>query len=145
MQEDEMRRMRIAVAALLTMGFAAGSVYAQAGAPGIKVNVPFRFNIGTTMYAAGEYSFLSSGERVWLQEVNGRNVAVSFTGKANGRVPERDGKVVFDCYAGECFLSQVWIAGQEAGRELVKSKRGIQLARTGSGEQIALLGTKPQS
>ena len=70
-------------------------------------------------------------------------VAVLFTGALDGRVSEKNGRVIFDCYFGECFLSQVWIAGQDAGRTLPKSKRQIELAKTSAGQEFALLGSKP--
>jgi hypothetical protein len=100
--------------------------------------------IGRTTFSAGEYSIFSSRDKVWVQEASGRNVAVMFTDALDGKAPEQNGRVIFDCYVGECFLSQVWIAGQDAGRTLPKSKRQIQLASTGAGQQFALLGTNPQ-
>jgi len=76
-----------------------------------------------------------------VQEASGRNVAALFTNSVDGKVPARNGKAVFKCYSGECFLSQVWIAGQEAGRSLPDSKREMELAKKGPGEEYALLGT----
>jgi hypothetical protein len=86
----------------------------------------------------------SSRDKVWVQEASGRNIAVVVTDAIDGRVPEHDGRVIFACYVSECFLSQVWIVGQDAGRTLPKPKREIQLARTGAGQQFSLLGSKPK-
>lgn len=138
-----MRHVRT-IAALLSLLGVVGSVHGQAGNPGIKVTVPFQFEIGKTTFSAGDYFIFSSSDKVWLQAASGRNVAVLFTGALSGKVPERDGKVVFNCYFGECFLSQVWIAGQEAGRTLPRSKHQIELEKTSAGEQFALLGSKMQ-
>ena len=135
-----MRHVRTITAALVMLGFIVGSVQGQAGAPGIRVAVPFRFAIEGKTFLAGQYTFLSSHDKLWIQESGGRNVAVLFTGTLDGKVPERDGKVIFDCYFNECFLAQVWIAGAEAGRTLPKSKHEIQLAKTAPGQQFALLG-----
>jgi hypothetical protein len=133
---------RTIAALLLTLGLVVGSAHGQTGSPGIKVTVPFRFVIGRAAFSAGEYSIFSSRDKVWVQEASGRNVAVLFTGALDGRVPVRDGRVIFDCYSGECFLSQVWIAGQETGRSLSKSKRQIYLASAGVAEQFTLSGRK---
>jgi hypothetical protein len=138
-----MRHIRTIATLLLALGFVVGAAHGQAGSPGVKVNVPFRFVIGRATFPAGEYSIFSSRDKVWVQEASGRNVAVSFTGVLDGKVPERDGRVIFDCYFDECFLSQVWSAGQEAGRTLPKSERQIRLAGKGAGQKFALLGTKP--
>ncbi|HWY43599.1 MAG TPA: hypothetical protein VNX66_08885 [Candidatus Sulfotelmatobacter sp.] len=140
-----MRKQLQRVAALfVVLGFAIGSANGQAGTPGIKVKVPFSFAVGQKTLSAGEYTVISSKEKIWVQEANGRNMAVLFTNSLDGRVPARDGRVVFKCYFGECFLSQVWIAGQEAGRRLPDSKRQLQLAKKGPGEEYALLGTATQ-
>jgi len=138
-----MRYVRTIAAILLVWGFVVGSAHGQAGAPGIKVNVPFQFMIGRTSFSPGRYLFISSRDKVWVQQASGQNVAVLFTGALDGKVPERGGRVIFDCYFGECFLSQVWIAGQEAGRTVPKSKHQVQLASKAGGQQFALLGTKP--
>jgi hypothetical protein len=134
-----MKYSRMITAALMMLGFVVGSVHGQAGAPRIKVAVPFRFAIEGKTFTAGQYAFISSRDKLWVQEASGRNVAVLFTGALEGKVPVRDGNVIFDCYLDECFLSQVWIGGAEAGRTLPKSKHEIQLAK-----QIALMGRKSQ-
>jgi len=138
-----MRHLKTIATLVLASGFAVGSACGQTGSPGIKVKIPFQFVIEGKNFSAGYYSFYSSREKVWVQEASGRNVAVSFTGALEGKVPERDGKVIFTCYFDECFLSQVWIAGQETGQMVPKSKRQIQLAKTSRGQEFALLGTKP--
>lgn len=140
-----MRHLRTIAALLLMSGFVAGTSRGQAGSPGVKVTVPFRFVIGGTTFSAGDYSIYSARAKVWVQEASGRNVAVVFTSGLDAKVPERGGRVVFDCYLNECFLSQVWIAGQDGGRELPKSKRQIELAKRGAPQQFALLGKKPQA
>jgi hypothetical protein len=139
-----MRHLRTFATLLLMLGFVVASAYGQAGSPGIKVTVPFSFVIGRSPFSAGEYSIFSAKDKVWVQEASGRNVAVSFTGALDGEVPKLNGRVVFDCYSEECFLSQVWIAGQDSGRTLPRSKRQVRLASTGTVQQFALLGRKPQ-
>jgi hypothetical protein len=114
----------------------------QAGAPGIKLTVPFSFVIGRSAFSAGVYSIYSVKNKVWVQEASGRNIAVLFSEPLDGEVPQQDGKVIFDCYSEECFLSQVWIAGQDSGRTLPRSKRHVHLASTGVSQQFALLGRK---
>jgi frataxin-like iron-binding protein CyaY len=134
------KQVSIAAALLVVGSFVVGSARGQAGSPGIKVNVPFQFAIGGKTLSAGEYKVYSSSEKVWVQEKSGRNVAVLFTSALDGKLPARDGQVIFNCYFNECFLSQVWIAGQEAGRKLPDTKREIQLAKKRAGQEYALLG-----
>lgn len=139
-----MRQVRTIATLLMALGSLVGSSQGQKGAPGIKVTVPFRFEIQRMAFASGDYFFFSVLDKVWVQEGSGKNVAVLMTSSVGGKVFEGDGRVLFDCYSGECFLSQVWIAGQEAGRKLPKSRRQIELASKGSVQEFALLGKKPQ-
>ena len=139
-----MRHVRTIATLLMTLGFVVAWSQGQKGAPGIKVTVPFQFEIQRTAFASGDYLFFSALDKVWVQEASGRNVAVLMTSMVEGKMSEGDGRVLFDCYSGECFLSQVWIAGQEAGRKLPKSKRQIELAGKSSVQEFALLGKKPQ-
>jgi len=141
-----MRTLRTIAAVVLVLGFVVGSTYGQWGAPKMKVTVPFQFSIGQTTLSAGQYLITSLDDRVLVQEVGGRNNAITFAGRRDGKVSEQNSRAIFDCYLGECFLSQVWFSGQEAGYTLPQSKRQIQLAKTSTGQQFALLGTtKPQS
>jgi hypothetical protein len=139
-----MRHVRTIATLLIALGSVVGSSQGQKGAPGIKVTVPFRFEIQRMTLASGDYLFFASRDKVWVQEASGRNVAVLMTGMVEGKVSDGDGRVLFDCYSGECFLSQVWIASQEAGRKLPKSERQIELASKGAVQEFALLGKKSQ-
>jgi hypothetical protein len=143
-QEDGMRHVRTVATLLMALGCLVGSSQGQKGAPGIQVTVPFGFEIQRMTLASGDYLFFASRDKVWVQDATGRNVAVLMTSMQVGKVSEGDGRVIFDCYSGECFLSQVWIAGQEAGWKLTKSKRQTELASKGSVQEFALLGKKPQ-
>jgi hypothetical protein len=135
-----MRHVRMMAALLLILGFVVATAQGQTGAPGIRVTVPFRFAVGRTTFSAGQYSVFSSRDKIWIQDANARNVAVSYTGALEGKVPEKNGKIIFDCYLGECFLSQVWIAGLQAGRELPRLKHQIELEGKTPGQQFVLLG-----
>jgi len=127
---------------LLMLGSIMASAHGQIGSPGIKVTVPFSFVIGRSAFSAGDYSIYSVKDKVWVQEASGRNIAVLFSEPLDGEVPQQNGRIVFDCYSEECFLSQVWIAGQDSGRTLARSKRHVHLASMGVSQQFALLGSK---
>jgi hypothetical protein len=136
-----MRTLRTIAAVVLMLGFVVGSTYGQWGAAKMKVTVPFRFAIGGKTLSAGQYLITSLNDRVLVQEVSGRNNAIMFTGRLDGKVSEQNSRAIFDCYFGECFLSQIWFSGQDAGHTLSQSKRQVELARKGAGQQFALLGT----
>jgi hypothetical protein len=137
-------RQTLTIATILMMfGLALGAAQGQRGTPGLKVTVPFPFVIQRTTLSSGDYLFFSSRDKLWVQEASGRSVALLLTGVGDEKGAGREGRVIFDCYFGECFLSQVLIAGEEVGRTLPKSKRQIELASKSTGQQFALLGKKP--
>src|SRR5438045_7727536 len=86
----EMRRIRTITTILMMLGLCGGLAHGQKGTPGVKVTVPFPFVIQRTTLSSGDYSFFSSRDKVWIQEANGRNVAVLLTGAQDGRVAEKN-------------------------------------------------------
>ncbi len=141
-----MRTLRNIAAAVLMLGSVVGSAHGQSGTAKIKVTVPFQFSIGETTLSAGQYFITSSDNKMWVQEGSGRYVAQLLTHAGSGKISERNSRVTFDCYFGECFLSQIWFSGQDAGHKLPQSKHQVELASKAHGQQFALLGTtKPQS
>ena len=57
----------------------------------------------------------------------------------------RRNDVVFNCYGDRRFLSQVWVAGKDLGRELLKSPSEKQLAKRPTGHDVAVLTVKSRS
>ena len=137
-----MRNLRTLALVTLMLGPVAASIFGQSGTPTMKVTVPFQFSIGRTTLSAGQYLITSADDRLLVQEATGRNVAVLVTRPYSNKLSEQKSRVIFDCYFGECFLSQVWFEG--AGRILPSSKHEVELASKGGGQQFALLGAKPQ-
>jgi hypothetical protein len=118
------RNMLLALAALL---LAAGSAYAQNDI----FNVPFQFAIGKSVMSAGHYSIKSasrnSGTLIILDHQTGRSRFVDGN-PIRSRGAQDQTKLVFHCYSGSCFLSQVW-TGNDVGRRLTESSQELELAK----------------
>ena len=112
------------------------STHAQAG--GLKVKVPFDFEVANTTLPAGEYVIWSQRELVMLRASSGIIVAKV---QANRTIHDggTSGKVIFNCYQRRCFLAQLWTADAEKAREIVKSKNEKEVSRRGEPLQFALL------
>jgi hypothetical protein len=110
---------------------------AQVG--GIKVQIPFEFNITKQTFPAGEYVLWSEHDQLFLRVAGGKTVAMVQSNRTvrNGG---NTGKVLFNCYEKRCFLSQLWTPDPDQARELPKSKLEMELARHGEAQQFALLG-----
>jgi hypothetical protein len=136
-----MKKLRLLFAALgLLAGIAVIPAYAQKGA--MKINVPFNFAMGDKTYPAGEYAFSSLKDSVILQNSGGARIAMVLANHTAAGSAGKLGKVIFACYAEEqCFVSQIWISGQDDGRELFRSRMETRAAAKQVERSIALLGT----
>lgn len=115
--------------------------YGQVG--GVKVKVPFKFVVANRTLPEGEYVLSSVRDEVFVQDAEGKRVAMVLANAVGGRRVGKTGEVVFECYTDLCFLSQVWTPGQDTGRELLRSRLESEIAKRESGKYFALLGSEP--
>jgi hypothetical protein len=101
----------------------------------IAVNIPFDFAFGETRLPAGNYALRrivlpSSYDRVVIQNVDGRGDTRTVMTRPN-RTSEvaKQSNLVFNRYWDQYFLSQVWIAGSDTGRDLFQSRNERNLAK----------------
>jgi hypothetical protein len=125
----------------LLVGLTVASAHGQVW--GVRVKVPFKFVVANKTLPEGDYLLSSVHDEVFVQNSQGKRVAMVSTNAVSGRTAGKTGEVIFECYTDLCFLSQVWTPGQEFGRELLKSHVEIQIAKRETGKYFALLGTEP--
>ncbi len=90
-----------------------------------RANIPFDFSVGDKVLPAGEYqvSALTDGKTVVLvRSRDGKNSAIRLTYTENKTVATDKGTLVFRRYANHYFLAEIWTAGDQTGRCLLKSK-----------------------
>ena len=129
-------KIKLLVAACCFFG-AVVATPAQVG--GIKVQVPFEFHFAKQTLPAGEYVIWSERDQLFLRIAGGKTVGMV---RSNRTVHDggKTGKVLFNCYARNCFLSQLWTPDPDQAREIPISKSEMELARQGETQQFALLG-----
>ena len=115
---------------LLTMS--AVSIHAQSKRS--TINIPFNFTVGLKTLPAGEYVVepnRKDSNSFWLiQGVKDNDSVIFSTGSVwTGRMQENT-RLVFNNYAGQYFLSQIWNAGDGSGRELRMPRLERQLAKS---------------
>jgi hypothetical protein len=101
----------------------------------VAVNIPFDFAFGQTKLPAGNYTLRrialpSSYDRLVIQNADGRGD--SYTGISSPHrtsETQKQSKLVFNRYGDQYFLSQVWIAGSDTGRDLFQSRNERSLAK----------------
>jgi hypothetical protein len=135
-----MKKQTLLFAALcLVIGSAVLQAYGQTG--GVKVKIPFNFILGDETYPAGEYVFSSAKDHVIVQNSEGTRIAMHMANHVTGRSAGKNGRVIFECYTDQCFLSQTWTPGQDDGRQLLRSRMERRVAAKQAGKYMALLGT----
>jgi hypothetical protein len=111
--------MLIAAVALMA---ALVSAHAQSSSS-VVADIPFEFSVGGKSMKAGEYSvkeYTANGDAVLIRSQDSEGGAVRLTQSIQAPTPQQ-GKLVFHRYGQSYFLSEVWMWGQQTGRQLLKS------------------------
>lgn len=119
------------------------TVAAQVGSAqtvGLRVGIPFQFNVGDKVLPAGQYLILApQGGTLRILGPNGA-AALAVTNEVSGQRPDGPGLVDFNCYGQRCFLSQFWTERSETGKEVIKSAMEKELAS--AKEQVAVIALR---
>ncbi len=111
----------IFVALSLFLMLASVPIYAQEGDT-IDVNIPFKFTIGNTTLRPGKYIIERADlidANVWRIHDQDNSMSVDFlTNEAQTERTPTKTELVFNEVEGQHFLSQIWIEGENLGREL---------------------------
>src|SRR6516165_2371135 len=99
----------------------------------MKVNVPFSFGVEDHSLPAGQYLvFTVTPERsIRIVSADGKHSAIVNTLPNYASSPSENSRLVFHRYGNEYFLTQVWTAGQNVGRNPLSTKRAREIASTG--------------
>ena len=131
--------MKLSLAIALGCLLAAGlPIYAQTG--GIRVNVPFRFFVASRALPPGEYTVSALRDSVVLWDSQGKRVAMVISNSLR-RTGGDTGQIVFDCYTGRCYLSQVRTPDPNCSREVLRSKEEIELAKQEPAKPFVLVAS----
>lgn len=99
--------------------------------PRIYVTVPFDFHVGDKEFPAGEYTVRASPGQtaVLLQSTDYSRAQFVLTNATQARTWVERPSLVFNRYGTECFLSTIWLAGSNTGRQLSQSRQERELAQ----------------
>lgn len=92
--------------------------------------VPFNFTVGDTHLPAGAYRFTELNTEGTMQI---RNAEDGHSIMVNAATPKgsqaESSKLVFRCYGGNCFLSEIWYQGEASGHGLAPGKHEKEIAQ----------------
>jgi hypothetical protein len=108
---------------------AAASVYAQ-GSQNLTVQVPFGFHVGDSILPSGEYivsTDVAPGV-VRVRSADAKSSVMILSMPTQTLATPSTGKLVFNKYGDEYFLSQIWKSGVNTGNKLHQSRREVEVA-----------------
>lgn len=117
--------------ALLGLGMLLAVSATQAQEARVKANIPFDFVVGNKVLPAGEYIVSPEGgtnQAIVIRSEEGDSFALATTHACATSNPVST-KLVFHTMGGQYFLSQIWTAGYDQGRQLPKSRSELQMAK----------------
>lgn len=101
---------------------------AVAGQAGLELtaDIPFKFTVCTKQLPAGKYKVqpvsTANPRLLLLRSEDGSSVEIACTRDVTGDKATTSGKLIFNRYGDEYFLSELWFAGQKTGNQLVKTE-----------------------
>lgn len=127
----------------------ATSVSAQSN-HNLVVTIPFEFAIQGKTLPPGKYIVKRvSADRPEMLSIvsvdSGTTRVAVLTSNVRAKTTQRESTLVFNQYGNQYFLSQIWEAGNSAGREVMKSGKEHQLERElaknrAAREKVAIVG-----
>ena len=96
----------------------------------LKADIPFDFVVGDKQLPSGEYHVKQMHQGVTLiQSKDARSAAMVLTIGLQASKVSDAGKLVFNRYGDQYFLSKIWEASSNTGRELRKSRLEREVAQ----------------
>jgi hypothetical protein len=126
-------------AAGFLMVLLAAAATAQNNPAILKADIPFPFVVANHTLPAGHYVVGTLGEQTIRIANAHQQGAFVLTSRVDGRASKSLGKLVFYRYEDRYFLTQVWNAGNNHGKQVFKSAAEEELERKGASKEIAVL------
>ena len=117
---------------VMAVAFATAVVSANAQSRHQVAKIPFEFIVGDSSLPAGQYdvtSMTSNDAVLRITNSEQKQTAIRLTQTVSHTKPADKGKLVFRRYADRYFLAEVWSAGDNSGRQLMKSKQERAIER----------------
>ena len=116
----------------LTITFAVAPAAAESFGS-IRVDVPFEFSAGHSVFPAGKYTIRPAGVStngvIRITSEDGKASGILLTNSAESIESKNETVLIFHRYGDQYFLFQVWVVGDTIGLEIPKSSMEREAAR----------------
>lgn len=129
--------------AAMVMVLAVGTANAQIGNGTVKADVPFAFTIANQTLPAGQYAVHKMNDLGTLALIgNGSALAMIQSNRVEAAKAQKITKLVFHRYGDRYFLYQIWVQGEDSGRQLPVTPLERELASNRQPNSVAVLAAK---
>ena len=136
--------MKKQVLTLLGLGLMLASAAAYAQTVNMKVNIPFKFVVRDATLPSGEYTIGTLGmasNAISIRNSDQKAQSLVLSHRCESSTTSEQTKLVFHRYGDRYFLSQIWVAGDNAGRELTKSRQEVEVAQDYTMQNVLLVAS----
>jgi hypothetical protein len=127
---------------MLTLTMLIGAATAMAQTPEkITVHAPFEFTVADKTLPAGDYTIRPLlSNRLLIRSDDGREALIATTFNVRAKETPSPASLVFARYGERYFLSQILVPSMGFGRELMRSRVEVRLAKTASPSRVPVPG-----
>lgn len=129
---------------LLSLGLLLVTALAYAETVNMKVNIPFNFVVGGATLPGGEYrveGLGGAGNAISIRKLDQTAKSLTQAVRCESSKTQEKSKLVFHRYGDRYFLAQIWMAGDNSGHELPKSRRETEVAMDYPAQQVVLVAS----
>ena len=109
----------------------------------LKADIPFDFLVGDKRLPSGQYHVKSLNPVLTqIQSKDARSTAIVLTTGMQAAKISDTGKLVFNRYGDQYFLSKIWVPSSDAGRQLPKSRFEREVAQRLSNGGTTVIAVK---
>jgi len=109
----------------------------------LKADIPFDFVVGDKQLPSGEYHVKSLNQvEMEIQSKDGRSTAIALTTGMQAAKSSDAGKLIFNRYGDQYFLSKIWAAWSDTGRQLRKCRLEREVAQRLSNGGTTVIAAK---
>ena len=129
----------VVLAVATTLAVLATPLFAQHSTL-LRIDVPFNFVAENQQVPAGTYTIqpILNG-RLLIRGADGKFVTTVLSLPTPLETTATASQVVFRHYGDDYFLAQLWMQGQNTGREVLKGRKESEVARRGIPQHLASL------
>ena len=129
---------------LLGLGLMFANAAAYSQTVNRKVNIPFKFVVHDATLPSGEYTIATLGmgsDAISIRNSEQKEQSLKLSHRCESLKTSQQTKLVFHRYGNRYFLSQIWVAGDNAGRELTKSRQEVEVAQDYTMQNVLLVAS----